>query len=229
MYQLTDVGKRYGDAAIGVDALSDVSLRVDEGELLGIVGPSGSGKSTLLQLLGGLDHPSAGSVLLDGNDLASLGDGALTALRRDDIGFVFQQFDLIPTLSAADNVESALFPAGVPTDERRARARAALEGVGLGERADHLPSQLSGGEQQRVAIARALVGEPRVLLADEPTGNLDSANGAEVVQLLIRLNAEAGHTVMLVTHDEAIAAQMCRTIEMRDGRIVRDESVAPAR
>jgi len=222
MYELKAVGKRYGNATVGVDALKDVSLTVPDGQLVGVVGPSGSGKSTMLQMLGALDTPTSGSVFLDDKDLAAMGDGELTALRRDGIGFIFQQFNLIPTLTALDNVEVALVPRGTRADERRAKARAALESVGLEERIDHLPSQLSGGEQQRVAIARALVGEPRVLLADEPTGNLDSTTGAEVMRLLRELNTERGQTVILVTHDRGVARQMSRVIELEDGQIVRD-------
>lgn len=222
MYEFEAVTKRYGDADKGVDALAGVDLRIAAGDLVGIVGPSGSGKSTMLQMLGGLDHPTSGRVLFDGKDLAAMGDGALTGIRRDDIGFIFQQFNLIPTLSATDNVEVALVPAGVAAAERRERAATALESVGLGHRADHLPSQLSGGEQQRVAIARALVGGPRVLLADEPTGNLDSATGEDVMELLGRLNAEDRHTVILVTHDESIASRMDRVVALRDGAVVHD-------
>ncbi len=214
--------KRYGDAAKGVDALGGVDLRIAAGDLVGIVGPSGSGKSTMLQMLGALDHPTSGRVLFDGTDLAAMGDAALTAVRRDEIGFVFQQFNLIPTLGAIDNVEVALVPAGAPAAERRERAAAALESVGLGHRSYHLPSELSGGEQQRVAIARALVGGPRVLLADEPTGNLDSATGEDVMELLSRLNGEDGHTVILVTHDESIASRMDRVVALRDGAVVHD-------
>jgi putative ABC transport system ATP-binding protein len=221
MYELTSVSKRYGNATVGVDALKEVDLRIRDGELLAIVGPSGSGKSTMLQMLGGLDHPTSGSVVLNGKDLAQMGDADLTAVRRDTLGFVFQNFNLIATLSALDNVEIALVPAGVASDERRARAHAALESFGLGDRIEHLPSELSGGEQQRVAIARALVGEPQVLLADEPTGNLDSATGAELMQLLRGLNSEHGHTIVLVTHDTGIARQMGRVVEMEDGRILR--------
>lgn len=222
MYEFEAVTKRYGDAVKGVDALAGVDLRIAAGDLVGIVGPSGSGKSTMLQMLGGLDHPTSGRVLFDGKDLAAMGDGDLTGIRRDEIGFIFQQFNLIPTLSAVDNVEVALVPAGVPAAERRERPAAALESVGLGHRSDHLPSQLSGGEQQRVAIARALVGGPRVLLADEPTGNLDSATGEDVMELLGRLNAENGHTVVLVTHDESIASRMHRVVALRDGAVVHD-------
>lgn len=222
MYELTAVSKRYGNATVGVDALKGVDLHVGDGELIAIVGPSGSGKSTMLQMLGGLDHPTAGNVVLNGQDLARMGDADLTAARRDTLGFVFQSFNLIATLSALDNVEAALVPSRVASDERRARAHAALESVGLADRVEHLPGELSGGEQQRVAIARALAGEPQVLLADEPTGNLDSSTGTEVMQLLRGLNSESGHTVVLVTHDVGVARQMGRVVEMEDGRILRD-------
>ena len=222
MYELAGVEKRYGDGGAAIAALAGIDLGVAEGEMLSVVGPSGSGKSTMLQLLGALDVPTAGRVTFDGRDLGDLGDRDLTAIRRDDLGFIFQQFNLVPTLTAAENVETALVPRRVPASERRERVRAALDDVGLAGRVDHLPSQLSGGEQQRVAIARALVGDPRVLLADEPTGNLDSATGGEIMTRLRDLHASRGYTIVLVTHDVDRARQMPRVVEMRDGRIVRD-------
>jgi putative ABC transport system ATP-binding protein len=227
MFTLQDVGKTYRPGAAPVRALDGIDLEIDDGEFVALVGPSGSGKTTLLQLLGGLDRPSAGSVLFDGRDLARLGDGDLTAVRREAFGFIFQQFNLIPTLTAAENVEAALVPTGVRERERRDRSADALAAVGLASRGAHLPSELSGGEQQRVAIARALVGGPRVVLADEPTGNLDSRTGGEVMDIIERLNREEGKTVVLITHDEAVAARAGRRLQMRDGRLIGRPAAAP--
>ena len=218
MYELHGVSKTYSNGAGPVYAVREVDLHVDEGELVAIAGPSGSGKTTLLQLLGALDRATSGDVMFEGRDLSSLGDAELTQLRLGTIGFVFQQFNLIPTLTAAGNVEAALAPAGLSTAARHGRARELLERVKLGHRADHLPSQLSGGEQQRVAIARALANEPTVLLADEPTGNLDSKTGAEVIDLLRGLWKGDGLTVVLVTHDPSIADSRWRLVRMSDGR-----------
>jgi putative ABC transport system ATP-binding protein len=201
-----------------VRALDGVDLDVAPGELVALVGPSGSGKTTLLQLFGALDRASEGTVRFEGQDLGALGDGALAELRLRTFGFVFQQFNLIPTLTALDNVEAAIAPTGVEDGEGRARSLALLEEVGLADRATHLPSHLSGGEQQRVAIARALVKEPRVILADEPTGNLDSATGADVVTLLAGLASARGATVVVATHDESLARIAPRRIVVRDGR-----------
>ena len=205
MYELSGLTKTYGEGEQQVRALSDVDLRIDSGEFVVIAGPSGSGKTTMLQLLGGLDRPSSGSLRFEGRELSALGDGELTDLRLGTLGFVFQQFNLIPTLTAQQNVEVALAPHGLKSPERHRRAAELLESVGLAPRAEHLPSQLSGGEQQRVAIARALANEPRVILADEPTGNLDSKTGEEITGLLRRLSGEAGRTVILITHDLTIA------------------------
>ncbi|HEX8854707.1 MAG TPA: ABC transporter ATP-binding protein [Thermoleophilaceae bacterium] len=218
LYQVEGVVKRYGEDLTEVRALDGVTLTIDEGEFVVVAGPSGSGKSTLLQLLGGLDRPTSGRVVFEGRDLATMGDGELAELRLRTLGFIFQQFNLIPTLSARENVEVALAPRGIPAAQRRETAVRLLDQVALSGRVDHLPSQLSGGEQQRVAVARALSNEPRVLLADEPTGNLDSATGDDLFALLRRLNDE-GQTIVLITHDRSIAERAPRRIEMRDGRL----------
>jgi putative ABC transport system ATP-binding protein len=219
LYELVGVSKEYGEGAGKVVAVDEVDLRVARGEFVALMGPSGSGKTTMLQLLGALDRASRGQVLFEGDDMARMSDGELTTLRRTTLGFVFQQFNLIPTLSARQNVEVALAPAGVPASERHGHATELLERVGLGARSGHLPSQLSGGEQQRVAIARALAGEPRVLLADEPTGNLDTATGGDIIGVLRDLWERHGITVILVTHDRAIAERAPRIVRMHDGRI----------
>ena len=213
--ELAGVGKSYPGGAV---ALRDVDLTVEAGELIAIVGPSGSGKSTMLHLIGTLDRPSQGTVRIDGHDVAALSDRRLSALRAGRIGFVFQQFHLAPGRSAVANVADGLLYSGVPKKERERRAAAALHRVGLGDRLGHRPHQLSGGERQRVAVARAVAGDPAVLLADEPTGNLDSASGAAVVQLLRDLNA-AGTTVLVITHDHEIAAALPRQVPIRDGRV----------
>jgi len=220
VYELRGASKVYGQGATAVAALQDVDLVVAEGEFVALVGPSGSGKTTLLQLLGGLDRPSSGDVLFEGRNMAKLRDGELSKLRLGTLGFVFQQFNLIPTLTAAQNVEVALAPTGGKTAARREIARRRLDAVGLAARAEHLPSQLSGGEQQRVAIARAIANEPRVILADEPTGNLDTTTGAEIIDLLTTISAEGRQTVVLITHDQQIAARARRVVRMRDGHLL---------
>ena len=227
-YELRGVARffRRGDAPIR--AVDDVSLTIAAGDFAALEGPSGSGKTTLLQLLGALDRPSNGQVLFEGNDLASLGDHDLAALRLRAFGFVFQQFNLIPTLTAVENVEAGLAPMKVGDDELRKRSLGLLGEVGLADRADHLPTQLSGGEQQRVAIARALVKEPRVILADEPTGNLDSTSGTEVVDLLAGLAAERRTTVIVATHNADLAARAPRRLAMRDGRLTGSVAVTAA-
>jgi putative ABC transport system ATP-binding protein len=222
LYELRGVGKSYGQGATQVHAVRDLTLAIESGDFVAVAGPSGSGKTTLLQLLGALDRPTEGVILFEGTDLATLKEAELTALRLATIGFVFQQFNLIPTLSAAENVALALAPRGLRAQERRKRVEELLRSVGLGSRGHHLPSELSGGEQQRVAIARALANEPRVVLADEPTGNLDSATGEEIVGLLRSLCEDRGQTVVLITHEVDIAAAAHRTIRLHDGRLLED-------
>jgi putative ABC transport system ATP-binding protein len=220
VYELRGVSRTYTLGGAQVHAVRDVDLTLMTGESVAVVGPSGSGKTTLLQLLGALDRPTGGELLFEGRDIGRLGDGDLSELRLGVFGFVFQQFNLIPTLTAAQNVEIALAPRAYTRGERRERVLELLASVGLADRADHVPGKLSGGEQQRVAIARALANDPHVLLADEPTGNLDSTTGAEIMNLLLSLSGEQQRTVVVVTHDADVAARARRMIRMQDGRLV---------
>ena len=221
MYKLTNVRKDYPKGRSVVHALAGVDAVIEDGEWLAIQGPTGHGKSTLLQMLGGLDRPTSGTVEFDGQDLGAMRESEVTRVRATSIGFIFQTFNLIPTLSAQENVEVALAPLGVGSAERRARAAAALESVALDERARHLPSELSGGQQQRVAIARALVKEPKVVLADEPTGNLDEGTRDDIMGLLEKLWREHGLMLIVVTHDSSVARRAQRIGIMRKGAAAR--------
>jgi predicted ABC-type transport system involved in lysophospholipase L1 biosynthesis ATPase subunit len=220
LLRVHSVTKDYPYGGDAVHALRGVDLDIREGEFVAIVGPSGCGKSTLLNLIAGIDDPTTGSIELLGRELSSLDEGERSALRLREVGFIFQRFHLLAVLTAAENVELPMAEASVPGRERRARARELLEYVGLGERLGHRPPHLSGGEQQRVAIARALANRPRLLLADEPTGELDGRTGEEIVRLFERLNRERGMTLIAVTHDPSVAARAGRVVEMRDGQVV---------
>ncbi|WP_309097855.1 ABC transporter ATP-binding protein [Streptomyces sp.] len=224
MYELSAVTKHYTRSRETVHALDGIDLTVPDGDRLVIQGPTGGGKSTLLQMLGGLDRPTSGRIVLDGIDLAALPEARLTRVRSENIGFVFQSFNLIPTLTAQENVETALVPLGVKPRQRREQAAEALKSVGLGERLAHLPGEMSGGQQQRVAIARALVKQPKVLLADEPTGNLDESMRDEIMDVLERMWKELGLTFIMVTHDSALAKKAPRLATIREGRITVKEN-----
>jgi putative ABC transport system ATP-binding protein len=225
MYQLTGVTKLYQKGRSTVPAVAGVDLAIEDGEWLAVQGRTGHGKSTLLNLLGGLDRPTQGSIELDGTNLGALHETQLTQLRAEKIGFIFQTFNLIPTLSAAENVEAALIPLGIGAADRQHKMAAALDAVGLSDRAAHLPSEMSGGQQQRTAIARALVKEPKVVLADEPTGNLDEDTRDDIIALLEKLWRERGLTLVLVTHDTAIARRAQRTGVMTNGHLtIRQDS-----
>jgi putative ABC transport system ATP-binding protein len=229
LYAVRDATKLFSKGSLSVRAVAGVTLSIAAGEFVALEGPSGSGKTTLLQLLGALDRPTDGEIVFEGRNLAKLRDHELADLRLRAFGFVFQQFNLIPTLSAVQNVEVGLAPLGVGRGELRRRSLALLDEVGLAERASHLPGELSGGEQQRVAIARALVVEPRVILADEPTGNLDTATGADVIELLAGLAARRGATVVVATHDAGLASRAERRLAMRDGKLTAAQTeAAPA-
>ncbi len=219
MLEVKDLKKTYTLGSVEVPALQGVSFHIDDGEVVAIMGQSGSGKSTLMNILGCLDLPSGGSYYLDGQDIAGMSEDQLAAIRNRKIGFIFQQFNLLSRATTLRNVEMPLVYAGV-NGERHARAVAALKAVGLENRMNHKPNELSGGQQQRVAIARALINEPSLILADEPTGNLDSKTGAEIMQLLLSFNQERGMTIILVTHDPGIAAQAHRTIRLKDGVVI---------
>ena len=219
MYTLTDVTRLYQKGRHIVPAVRDVNLEIPDGDWLSVQGRTGHGKTTLLQLLGGLDHPTSGTIALDGQDLTRMREAQVTRLRARSIGFVFQTFNLVQTLTAADNVEAALIPLRIGWAERRRRTLEALDSVGLSDRTRHLPSELSGGQQQRVAIARALVKEPKVLLADEPTGNLDEDTRDDIITLLEKLWRERGLTMILVTHETSVAKRAKRLAVMSKGRL----------
>ncbi|MGH7643711.1 MAG: ABC transporter ATP-binding protein [Candidatus Dormibacteria bacterium] len=219
MYELKKLSRIYPKGRGKVTALKDVNLVLQDGEFLTVQGPTGHGKTTLLLLLGGLDRPSSGSVVFDGRDLGALAESQLVDVRAQNFGFVFQNYNLMPTLNAAENVEAALVPVRIPTQQRRSRSMEALAEVGLAERAGHFPAELSGGEQQRVAIARALVKEPKVILADEPTGNLDEVTRGEIIGLMERLWRERGMTLVVVTHDTQVAKRAPRTAIITNGTL----------
>jgi len=225
MYKLTNITRDYRKGRGTVHALRGVDVEIADGEWMSIQGPTGHGKSTLLQILGGLDRPTSGSIELQGRELSHLGEGAMTKVRATTFGFIFQTFNLIPTLSAQENVETALVPLGVSNASRKARAAEALASVGLADRARHLPSELSGGQQQRVAIARALVKDPKVLLADEPTGNLDEDTRDEIIALLEKLWQDNGLTMIMVTHDSFVARRAQRLGTMRNGKLTVKQAV----
>lgn len=225
MILVKNLSKRYNTGFVKVQALKDISVHIPVGQFVSVMGPSGSGKSTFLNLLGCLDQPTSGTYLLEGVDVVNFSEDQLAAVRNQKIGFVFQNFNLLPRLTALRNVELPMLYAGVQPEERRARAKSALQKVGLGDRLDHYPNQLSGGQSQRVAIARALVNNPSVILADEPTGNLDTAAGEEIMAIFQELNAERT-TIVLVTHEREMAEHAQRILFFRDGSLVEDKAVA---
>ena len=224
--QIRDLTRVYQQGEINVTALDDISLEIAAGDFVALMGPSGSGKSTLLHIIAGIDRPTRGSCVVRGVDVAKLSETELAEWRNQHIGFVFQTFNLIPVLTAFENVEIPLLLTGLSASERRTHVAAALELVGLGDRMGHLPRQLSGGQEQRVAIARALVTDPTLIVADEPTGNLDAKSAAEVLQLLESLNRNAGKTIIMVTHDPKAASHACRTLHLEKGELLREEEVA---
>lgn len=218
--QATNLTKRYRINNIAIDALQDVNLKIEEGEFVAINGPSGSGKSTLLHMLGCIDRPTSGKIYINNTDTSTLSSKALAKLRLRQLGFVFQQFHLLPTLTAFENVELPMREAGVSGKERRERTKSLLESVGLGSRTRHIPSQLSGGEQQRVAIARALANRPAIVFADEPTGELDSVTGGRILDIFECINREFCQTIIIVSHDKSVTSRAHRIIHLKDGRIV---------
>lgn len=223
MIEVSNLSKSYWTGNIEVIALRDVSFRIERGEYISIMGPSGSGKSTLMNILGCIDTPTSGSYKLDGQEVSSLDDDELASIRNQKVGFVFQTFNLLPRLTALANVELPLIYSGLTRTERKEKAMAVLERVGLAERANHRPTELSGGQSQRVAIARALINNPSIILADEPTGNLDRATGGDIINLFQRLNSEFEVTLLIVTHDQEVGRSAKRLIQLVDGRIVKDE------
>ena len=226
LMELRNVTKAYHLGSVGLNALNGVNLKIERGDAVVIFGPSGSGKSTLLNMLGALDRPTRGSIFLEGINLARLSDGGLSKIRRERIGFIFQTFNLIPTLTALENVMLPVTPVERDKTKLRRRAKALLAGVDLAGRMDHRPSQMSGGEQQRVAIARALINNPSIILADEPTGNVDSKTSEDIMTLLSRLNREQGQTLIIVTHDAQITKIASRIVRLLDGRVVEDQRFA---
>lgn len=228
LYELVELERSFSRGGITVKAVHGINLTISLGEMISLEGPSGSGKTTLLQLLGALDTPTKGSIRFGGRDLSGLNDRDLTRIRAEDIGFVFQHFNLIPTLTAQENVAIAMLPNHVHNRDRLTRAKELLDGVGLSHRLNHLPSRLSGGEQQRVAIARALANSPRVVIADEPTGNLDSDTASEVMTILQGLNSESRVTIIIATHDEDVARQASRRVRLRDGAVLEDSAAQSA-